>query len=64
VSGRGGQPDIQLLFLIARHGVPELLRVMAGLMETRGDVVSGLIREAAAIQLWIDGQQQPPPEAA
>jgi hypothetical protein len=53
VSGRA-QPDIQLLFLIARHGVPELLRVLSGLMETCGDLTSTIVRECGSIELWRD----------
>jgi hypothetical protein len=64
MSGRGGQPDIQLLFLIARHGVPELLRVMAGLMKTRGDLTSTIVRECGAVELWRQSLDGPPPEAA
>ena len=64
MSGRGGQPDIQLLFLIARHGVPELLRVMSSLMQTRGDLTAAIIAECGAIELWREGQEGPPPEAA
>ncbi len=60
-SGRGGQPDIQLFFLIARHGVPELLRVLSGFMETRGDLSSTIVRECGAIELWREGQQGPTP---
>jgi hypothetical protein len=54
--GRDGRPDIQLLVLIAAHGVPELLRVMASLMETRGDLTSTIVRECGAIELWRDGR--------
>jgi hypothetical protein len=64
VSGPGAQPGVGLLFMIARHGVPEVLRVLAGLMETRGDLTSTIVRECGAIELWLQGQQGPPPEAA
>ena len=64
MSGPGAQPSVGLIFMIARHGLPEVLRVLSGLMEGRGDITSTIVRECGAIELWREGQEGPPPEAA
>ena len=40
MSGPGAQPSVGLIFMIARHGLPEVLRVLSGLMEGRGDITA------------------------
>jgi hypothetical protein len=65
MSGPGAQPSVGLIFMIARYGLlPEVLRVLSSLMEGRGDITAVIVRECGAIELWLEGQRGPPPEAA